>query len=404
MADPALLLGGAWWRLPAGTLALAAPPLRRPLPGGGALALAEGRLVPALDPAALDVGATWVLLPGPDGVLLAAEAFLPSAPPDTPALPAEFLRAPPPTPAPRLAALPATAPVRRANAAQVGLSGLALHLGGVSLTVPASLAEHILPAAPAVPVPAAPPGVLGYVLAGGAPALVLDLGWCAGQPGEPMPADLLAVLIHRGLRFALPCARVAAVAESGAGFLAWLDTPAARRALAEAPAAVPALLPPLEPQRGLLLCIAAGRRFAVPAEEITAVIPPQRPLPPPAQAGTRVRGLCAHRGDVLPVFDAGEGMGGLPALADGAAPLLRLPGNPLLGIAGLAIAVHAVLGLRRVAASACTAVEDPGGLVAAIARFEDAPLPVLRLGVLAAGGLAAPAAGGLAAFAADGPR
>ena len=293
---------------------------------------------------------------------------------------------------PRLAAVPAVAGlpgVARAGVARAGpagLSGLSLRLGGVALTVPAALAERILPwLAPPVPVPAAPPGVLGYALAGGRPVLVLDLGWCAGGAageagaGEAGAGELLAVLGWAGRRFALPCDRVATVAEPGAGFRAWLEGAAARRALAEAPAAAAAVPALPEPRRGLLLCSAAGRRFAVPAEEVAAVIAPQRPLPAPAGLGARVRGVCAHRGDVLPVLDAGESMGGPPALAAGPVPLLRLPGGGGFGPAGLAVAVRQVHGLRQVAVAACTAVTDPAGLVAAVVEFEAAPLPILRL-------------------------
>jgi chemotaxis signal transduction protein len=191
------------------------------------------------------------------------------------------------------------------------------------------------------------------------------------------------LLHHAGRRLALPCERVALVNEPGECFTAFLGTTAARAALALAPlVAIPAP-PPAQPQRGLLLCHAGGLDFALAVEEVVAVIPPLPPTPVGA-AGTALRGVCAHRGDILPVVDAGERLGGPPALGAGPVPLLRLA-----GARPVALAVAAVAGLRQVPEADLALVRAglPGlapGLVLALARFAGSLLPVLCAAALAA--------------------
>ncbi|MCR0984332.1 chemotaxis protein CheW [Roseomonas pecuniae] len=113
--------------------------------------------------------------------------------------------------------------------------------------------------------------------------------------------------------------------------------------------------------------------FALPLDEVAAVLPPQ--VPRNAVPGTgAVAGIAAHREDVLPVLDAGTRFGSGPVLAGGAVPMLRLQ-----GALPAALAVSAVLGLRAVPEADLAPVSGSGqGLVAAMARLDGAVLPVCR--------------------------
>ncbi len=296
------------------------------------------------------------------------EALPAEAPPrDAPPAPAGFTDPAPP------------APARRAS----GLASLHLSLGGVVLAVPAALAEHILPMPPLRPMPGAPAGVAGLAEAGGAPVLVLSLGFVAGMEeagGEPL---LLLVLHHDGRRFGLPATRIEAgpAVPALAGFSGWLETEEAQGALAFAPPATEAATIVPVPLRHLVICRIAGMEVALPAESVVAILAPTEPLPTPRQG---LAGVAAHRGAVLPVLDGGLVLGGVSALAPGGvkgpAPLIRLAVRP-----EVLVAVEHVAGVRALPASDITPLVLRDGLVQGIARLGGAPLPVLaphRLGAL----------------------
>jgi chemotaxis signal transduction protein len=132
------------------------------------------------------------------------------------------------------------------------------------------------------------------------------------------------------------------------------------------------------PTRALLLAQAAGARFALRLEEVAAVLPPQAPRNH-GNGQAALAGIAAHRGDVLPVLDAGLRLGRTAVLAgSGPVPMLRLQ-----GARPVALAVTSVLGLRA-GPEADLAPVAGGGLVAAILRLDGAALPVCRADVLAA--------------------
>lgn len=306
-----------------------------PMPGGGWFAFTQGEAVPAEAPAR-------ELLPAP----------------------AAFTDPPPP------------APPRRAS----GLGALHLSLGGVALSVPAALAERILPMPGLRPMPGAPASVAGLAEAGGAPVLVLSTAFAAGlpAPSQEEPA-LLLVLHHEGRRFGLPAARIEAgpAVAAMAGFLGWLETPEAQDALAFAPPALVATPVLPVPQRHLVIFRVAGMEVALPSDSVVAILPPTVPLPTPRLG---LAGVAAHRGAVLPVLDGGLVLGGVSAFAQGPAPLIRLAIRP-----EVLVAVEQVAGVRALPAAEITPLVLRDGLVQAIARFGGAPMPVLaahRLGAL----------------------
>lgn len=287
----------------------------------------------------------------------------------------------PATPGPaRLAAAAPARPPNRADSGVGGLAALHLSLGGITLAIPAALAERILPMPALRPLPGAAPGVAGLAEAEGAPVLVLETGFAAGMAhaADEVPS-LLLVLRQGGRRFALPAQRIEAgpaIAASHA-FQAWLATPEARAALAYAPPALESEPRHPVPQRHLVMFRAAGMDLALPAESVVAVLPATLPLPTPRPG---IAGLAAHRGSVLPVLDGGLVLGGRSALADGPAPLIRLALWP-----EVLVAVEQIGGVRALPAADVTPLAQRDGLVAAFARLGGAPMPVLaphRLGAL----------------------
>jgi chemotaxis signal transduction protein len=283
----------------------------------------------------------------------------------------------PATPAaPRLAAAAPMPPQRRA----MGLAALHLSLGGIALAIPSALAEHIIPMPALRPLPGAAPGVLGLAMSDGAPVLVLETGFAAGQPAAEREApDLLLVLREGGRRFGLPATRIEAGPAIAAtrAFQAWLASPEAAAALAYAPPALELEAAQPIPQRRLVMFHAAGMELALPAESVVAVLPATQPLPTPRQG---LAGLAAHRGAVLPVLDGGLVLGGRAALAHGPAPLIRLALWP-----EVLVAVEQIGGVRTLPAADFTPLAQRDGMVAAFARLGGAPLPVLaphRFGAL----------------------
>jgi chemotaxis signal transduction protein len=395
----ALLAGGLVFALPADAVRVDAAALRpAPLAGPAMLGIAVvgGQVVPVMAAApGLPGGPAWVLLDGPHGrVVVAGEAFaaLPpqGAPKGTPLLVAPRLvgrraPAPPSRPAPLPAAPGGWAvPMRGGGSRQVAL---AAELGGLRMVLPFAALERVVALPGLLVAPGAGPAAQGYAVAAGAPVLVLDPGWLLGVAAPGEAAGLLVLFRHGGRRLGLPCARVGPAQAGEPTLLARLD--AAAGELVQAPLAEAVQPPAPEPVRSLLLCAAGGQAFALPVEEVLAVIPPVVPTRAPvggstlaagrAGLGAAFRGVAAHRGEVLPVLDAGVRMG-LPAVlrhAGAAAPLLCLA-----GARPVALAVEQVTGLRRVPERLISAVAGEG-LVAAVAALGEVPLPVCRAAVLA---------------------
>jgi chemotaxis signal transduction protein len=391
MTSTALRCGATFFAVPPGAMPVATP-LLRPVPGAPqgllGLALLGGRAVPAYAPGGT-TGPCWL---AGDGLLLCGDelcevddSLVRPFHPAAPQLPAAAIL--PGTERPQPAAVPP---------AEAAL--LDLDLGGACLRVPVAMVLRVLPMPEVTPPPGRPPGALGLVLAPGiGPVLLLEGGWLDPAIGRPAPGQdasqglaalpLLAVLVVAGRLCALPCRRVVPATTAPAltveFLLERLAAPGGAALLALAPLARPSLPPGAIATRGLLLAEAGGILFAVAADEVTAVVPPQALAP---WAGGALQGIAAHRGAVLPVIDGGAVLGGRPVLAAGAQP-------PLLRLAGprpVAVAVSAVLGLRHLPESAIQAV--PGdGLLSAIAEHDGRPLVVCRAAALAAA-LVAPAA------------
>lgn len=322
------------------------PPLLRRMPGGF-VGFVDGLAWPVDDPqgAAEWPGTRWRL----DGERLIAEAAPGAGPPPA---------GPQTTP---IAAAPLP---RRAAVAQHAMPGMRLLRGAAEpLVVPRAWLERVLPWPEPQPLAFAPPGVLGLAVAGAA-VLVLD---------GPRPQSLLAVLRVEDRLVGLGCGELRP--DSAPGDAAWLP----EGALALAPRAPPATPRLEEPSQALLFCQAGGTRFALPALEVEAVMPPQLPVPAP-MAGRGHAHIVAHRGQVLPVLDAGLALGGAPVLGGGEVPMLRL--------AGLAVAVAVVEGLRRVPLSAISpATSQPGadGAMRAVCWPAGLAVPVLEPAWLARG-------------------
>jgi chemotaxis signal transduction protein len=325
--------------------------------------------------AGLPGGPVWAVIDGPGGrLIVAGEAWLESAPPDAaPLLPPRLTSRP----------VPASAPAEGggwAVPARVGrarLVAMAAELGPLRLVLPFAALERVVPLPPLRPAPGAGVAALGYAVAAEAPVLVLDPRWAACVTTDPgVEPTLLVLFRHAGRRLGLPCARIGPARPGEATLAARLDDALSQLAAAPLGQAVVPLAP--EPTRALLICAAGGQPFALPVEEVQAVIPPLAPTLAPEGTLSAFRGVAAHRGDVLPVLDAGERLG--------LAPVLGAPGQeaPLLRLAGLrpvALAVSVVTGLRRIPERLIAAVAGEG-MVAAVAEFQGSPLPICRAAVL----------------------
>jgi chemotaxis signal transduction protein len=371
MAEPrAIATGQGAFLLPAGSRAVAAQRLR-PLPAAAppllGVALIEGQAVPVLglgDGAEAKLIGAWALLPS--GLVVAGSALLDAAPEGAAPLPALQPAAQPLPPARPAAGEGGWVVAARRAEAAMGI--LACRLGPqVEIGLPFALVRRVLPLPPLVPVPGRPAGMAGLAVVERLAVLVVDPAALGGDP-----APLLVVLELAGRRIGLPCQSVVPAAHgqpADTGALAALLEGVA------APEATPAPPTPPAPGRSLLLVQAGGQRFALAAEEVAAVLAPTLTLPAP---GGRLR-IVGHRGEVLPVADAGLALGGTAALRpDMPGPLLRLA-LP----APVALAVQEVIGLRRVPLAAITLVGP--GLLAAVAGLPDGPLPVCRAAALAGG-------------------
>lgn len=282
-------------------------------------------------------------------------------------------RAIPEQAAPRAEAAPPPAPRRRGT----GLEALHLSLCGVALALPSALAEHIHPMPELMPLPGAPACVRGLALAGGAPILVLDSLEVAGGGGvAEAPAWLLA-LRWKGRRLGLPAGRIAAGPAVPAlrQFETWLETPPAQAALALAPPALEEAMSRPIAERHLVLFRAGGLRAALPAEAVRAVLAPVRAQSLPGGGGV----VAPHRGELLPVRDAGLRLGAAPAAPGAAAPMIRLA----LARECL-VAVTAIEGVRRIPAADITPLGAGEGLVAGLARVQGENLMLLSPTALAA--------------------
>ncbi|WP_203074930.1 chemotaxis protein CheW [Falsiroseomonas ponticola] len=377
----ALVAGGQAFLLPQGAQPVPAQRLRpAPLAAPGLLGIAVigGQALPVMAAqAGLPGGDAWVVIDGPGGrLVVVGEALLDAAPPGALPLAAPRIAARPVPVADVVAGSGWAVPAR---AGRARLVAMAAEIGGLRLVLPFAALERVVPLPAMRPAPGAGPAALGYAVAAGAPVLVLDPAWVGAAPlAEGPPPGLLVLFRHAGRRLGLPCHRIEPARPGEATLVQRLD--AAMPELAAAPLGQ-VLAPPVpEPVRALLVCAAGGQPFALPVEEVQAVIPPTAPSPAPEGRLSAFRGVTAHRGDVLPVLDAGERLGLGPVLAaPGAeAPLLRLA-----GARPVALAVSVVTGLRRIPERLIAAVAGDG-LVAAIAEFQDAPLPVCRAAVLGA--------------------
>lgn len=321
------------------------PPLRR-FPGG-LLGFHGGLAWPVQDPEGIAErsGTRWTF----DGQALRA-----SPGPE---------RAPPAARRPRREALPSL-PLSTARRVREGESpGMRLlRQDAPALTIPRALLRRLLPMPAIRPLPFAPPGVAGLAAVPGGAALVL---------GEPRENPLLALLEWRGALFGLPASDAAPDAAPG-------DTACIpEAALPLAPRAQPPATPAPAPTQPLLLCRVGLERFALPALEVEALLPPQSLTLTPG--GDAVRGVVSHRGRVLPVLDGGEALSLPPVLAQGECPMLRLMGP-------VAVAVSAVEGLRAVPLADIT--PNTAGLdhpLLGSAVLEDAVIPILSPAWLARG-------------------
>ncbi|MGK7866632.1 chemotaxis protein CheW [Falsiroseomonas sp. E2-1-a20] len=377
----ALRAGGLVFALPGNAVPVESAPLRpAPLASAAMLGIAVvgGQVVPVMAVApGLPGGPAWVMLDGPNGrVVVAGEAFAELPPEGAPLLVVPRLggrRAPAPLPA---EAGGWAVPMRHSHARQVAI---AAELGPLRMVLPFTVLERVVALPPLRAAPGAGPAALGYAVALGAPVLVLDAAWLLAVERPAEEAGLLVLFRHGGRRLGLPCARVGPAQAREATLIARLD--AAVEALVQAPLAEAVAPPVPEPVRNLLLCAAGGQAFALPVEEVLAAIAPCSPTASPGMAGlgAAFRGVAAHRGDVLPVLDAGLRMGLSPVLGyPGAeAPLLRLS-----GARPVALAVEQVTGLRRIPERLIAAVAGEG-LVSAVATLGEMPLPVCRAAVLA---------------------
>ncbi|RVT99239.1 chemotaxis protein CheW [Rhodovarius crocodyli] len=318
------------------------PPLLRRLPGGGLMGFHASQAWPVIDPegVAERPGTRWHF----DGETLLAEPG-----PERP----QHERA-------RRDLLPSLplAPARRVREGTTPGMRL-LRQGASALVIPRARLRRIVPMPELRPLPFAPAGVAGLAAVPGGAALVLT---------APAEQPLLALVELDGGLFGLPVTDAAPDADEGS-----LDSiPEEARPLAPR-ARQPALTPP-QPSQPLLLWRVGAERFALPALEVEAVLPPQPLARTPG--GETVHAAVAHRGQVLPVLDAGEALSLPPVLGQAELPLLRLMGP-------VAVAVSAIEGLRQVREADIT--PGTGAPILASAFVDGAPVPVLSPAWLARG-------------------
>lgn len=379
LAPAALLASGRCFALPEGARAVMPAPLRPlPLASAGVLgvALLDGIAVPVFAAATgMAGGSAWVLLDGPTGrLIVAGDETLEEAPPDAERLPLTVLGARPAPPA--LPAEGEATPLAPRTARNLP-AALMAELGGLRLALPLSELETVL----AMPTLRRTPGVgsaaLGLASAPGGPLLVLDPARLMEGEATDQAPNQLAVFRHAGRRLGLPCAQLVPTTEAAGDFAVRVQALIAE--LGAAPLGTIAPPPPAEPMRALLLCEAAGQPFALPVEEVVAAIAPLAPSPAPDSGRGVVRGVVAHRGEVLPVLDGGERLGLRPVLeGPGAeAPMLRLA-----GARPVALAVSHVTGLRSIPERLITASAGEG-MVAAMATLGEQVVPVCRAAALA---------------------
>ena len=353
----ALLAGGRCFILPEGAVRVPTAPLR-PMPlGSGALlglALVDGMALPVMAPApGLEGGPAWVLALGHSGrAVLAGEAVLDFVPEEAEPLSGFSLGTrPPPSPLPP----PARATPQQAPRSVRGLpAALALELGGQTMVLPIALLDTVIPMPMLGPAKGMGEAVLGIAMTAQGPVPVLDPAQLAEAPPDDAKPTHLVLFRHAGRRLGLPCTQLGP-AQGGARLAARLDALVGEIG----PAAVEATMPiaPEEPMLALLFCETGGEPFAVPAEEVDAAIPPTIPAAAPEGAAGGLRGVVAHRGEVLPVIDGGERLGRAPVMSERGreVPLLRLAGrNPV------ALAVNHVSGLRQVPERLLEPVSDHG--------------------------------------------
>jgi hypothetical protein len=223
-------------------------------------------------------------------------------------------------------------------------------------------------------------GALRVIDVEGRAALLLDPGWSTGQGGPPRPTALVAVFRAAGRRFALPVQQARPGTEGTDLEARLADTPEGRSLIAAAPAAgaMPGdwLADPLLP---LLLCDAGDARFALSVSEIATVLAPRQPAPAPGAGVPALRGVVAHRGEVLPVVDLDPRLAaplGADALAS--APMIRLA-LPR----ALAVPVRRILGLQMVPRRAVSPIAADA-LFAGRVVIDGASLPLCRAAALAA--------------------
>lgn len=384
--------GDRYLRLPDGAERLPSAPLIRPLPGALApltgLAAWRGVLLPALvpdaggdfDPTAL----LWVYLPGPPASLLGVRDLRPAPPDDEPMPDVLIATAPASAAAPVTAGQPATSRAALKPAAAAISASLRLTFGdGVDVDLPAGQVVRVVPMRPMSPVPGKPDGALGYVNTDAGDALVIDPVWLLG--GTASGSHTLLVLFElSGRRLALPCDQVAP-APAGAidEMPVRLADPALRHALRLAPLSLPRAPEPVPPTRQVLVAEAGGIRFALPADAVSAVLPPRAPTPAPPGAMAGISGMCAHRGDVMPVIDTAWRLGAAspwdPSGAGTDGPLLRLALSP-----PVALMIDSVPALHRLFEASFTPVGGHDGLLDSITSLDGRPLLVCRPEALAA--------------------
>lgn len=364
---------GTVFAAPAGAWALTEAPVVRPLPGTPdglrGVAMLDGRAAPAW--ALSHAPEHWIAVEHAGGIVLVGGERIVAPGPSSPALEIPSL-------APR--ALPERAfsrPSSETAAAPRPDRHALVHGAGVALVALGNL-ETLLNLTGLAPMPGMPRGALCLADVDGRPALVLDPGWCTARPDAPPPGPLVAVFRSAGRRFAVPVEQARPGREGVDLERRLAETAEGRALLAAAPQAGTAdgaadgLLP-------LLVCAAGEARFALPVSEVATVLAPRPPLPLPAAGAPALRGVVAHRGEVLPLIDIDPRLASpFAEAALAASPMIRLVlPRPV------AVPVQRILGLQMMPRRAIRAVAGDA-IIAAMVQFEGAGLPLCRAATLAA--------------------